>query len=231
MIVAERKPVEEICAMLSPHSRILVAGCRSCVAICLAGGEREVASLSEALRLYSDLNSMGWDIAEAMVERQCEAEWVDELAPMMEDRDAFLSMACGVGAQKVRERFPDIMIYPGLNTSNMGAPAEQGKWDERCGGCGDCVLHLTGGICPIARCAKGMLNGPCGGSQDGRCEISPDTPCAWQEIYDSLRRLGRLDLLEATVGPKDWRPSRSGGPRRIVKESAVLSEEERSWKR
>ena len=226
MIIAEMKPLEEICRMLDSHVKILIAGCRSCVAICMAGGEREVASLAEALRIHSDLNSKEWEISEVTVERQCEKEWVEEMAPMLEGKDAFLSMACGVGAQKVHEIFPDIMIYPGLNTSSMGAPAEQGIWDEKCGGCGDCILHLTGGICPIVRCAKSMLNGPCGGSQNGKCEVSPDTPCAWQEIHDSLKRLGRIDLIETTIPPKDWRPSRSGGPRR----TAALSEEELAWK-
>jgi len=230
MIIGEQKPLKEIISNLEGHETILVAGCRSCVAICLAGGEKEVGIMAESLRLHSDINDLGWEIAETTVERQCESEWVLELAPLVEEADCVLSMACGVGAQTVQALFPDTRVIPGLNTSNMGAPEEQGMWSEKCGGCGDCVLHLTGGICPIARCAKSLLNGPCGGSQDGMCEIDPDTPCAWDEIFQSLKRLGRLDLMEEVIPPKSWIPSRNGGPRKIVKESAVLTEEEKHTK-
>lgn len=227
MIIGEQKPFKEIVRNLEGHEIILVAGCRSCVAICLAGGEKEVGVLAESLRIHSDLNDLGWEVGEATVERQCEKEWVRELAPLVEEVDCVLSMACGVGAQIVQEVFPDTRVIPGLNTSNMGAPEEQGIWSEKCGGCGDCVLHLTGGICPMARCAKNLLNGPCGGSQDGMCEIDPETPCAWDQIFQSLKRLGRLDLMEENIPPKDWTPSRNGGPRTIVKSSAVLTEKEK----
>jgi hypothetical protein len=137
------------------------------------------------------------------------------------------SIACGVGAQTIQAMYPKVRALPGLNTSNMGAPVEPGIFMEKCGGCGDCVIHLTGGICPIVRCAKSLLNGPCGGSQNGKCEIGGDTPCAWEEIYQSLKELGRLDLLEANIPPKDWTPSRSGGPRKVVRPEAVMTETER----
>jgi hypothetical protein len=200
-----------------------VAGCRSCVAICLAGGEKEVGVVAESLRLYSDLNGKEWRVDEVTVERQCEKEFVLDLIERTKGKDAVLSLACGVGAQSVQSLYPGIRVLPGLNTSNMGAPEEQGVFVEKCGGCGDCVLHLTGGICPIVRCAKSLLNGPCGGSQNGKCEISPDVPCAWDQIYHSLERLGRLDLLEELIPPKNWLPSRSGGPRKIVRPEAVLT--------
>ncbi len=230
MIIAEQKPLKEILSSLEGYEAILVAGCRSCVSICMAGGEKEVGVMAESLRLHSDLNGLGWEVGEVTVERQCEKEWVRELAPLIEEVDCVLSMACGVGAQTVQEMYPDIRVIPGLNTSNMGAPEEQGIWREKCAGCGDCILHLTGGICPVARCPKSMLNGPCGGSKDGMCEIDPDTPCVWDQIYKSLKRLGRLDLMEKNIPPKNWLPSRSGGPRKIVKRSAVLTEEEKRAK-
>lgn len=230
MIIAEQKPLSEICANLEGHKRILIAGCRSCVAICLAGGEKEVGILAEALRLRSTLKGSDWEIAEITVERQCEKEWVREMARSVGGKDAVLSIACGVGAQTVQDMYPAIRVIPGLNTSNMGAPEEPGIFLEKCGGCGDCILHLTGGVCPIARCAKSLLNGPCGGSQDGRCEVSPETPCAWDEIHRSLKRLGRTDLMEQVIPPKNWIPSRSGGPRRIVRPEAVLTPEEKEAK-
>lgn len=230
MIIGEQKPLNEIFSNLEGHTRILVAGCRSCVAICLAGGEKEVGILAEALRLYSDLHGKSWTVSEVTLERQCEKEWVREIAPLVEKVDCVLSLACGVGAQTVQEIFPGVRVIPGLNTSNMGAPEEQGKWSEKCAGCGDCVLHLTGGICPIARCSKSLLNGPCGGSENGVCEVNPEIPCAWDQIYHSLKRLGRLDLIEQVIPPKNWLPSRSGGPRKIVKKDAVLSPEEKEVK-
>ena len=227
MIIGEQKPLGEIVGMLEGHKDILVAGCRSCVAICLAGGEKEVGILAESLRLHSDLTKKDWRIEEVTVERQCEKEWVQEIASKVEGKDAVVSIACGVGAQTIQALYPQVRVLPGLNTSNMGAPEEAGVFKEKCGGCGDCVLHLTGGICPIVRCAKSLLNGPCGGSQKGMCEIGHDTPCAWEEIYQSLKRLGRLDLLEEPIPPKNWLPSRSGGPRRIVRPEAILSEKEK----
>jgi hypothetical protein len=230
MIIGEQKPLKEICDILEGHRRILVAGCRSCVAICLVGGEKEVGILAESLRLHSDLSGKGWEIDEVTVERQCEKEWVHDIAPRLEGKDAVLSIACGVGAQTIQAMYPKVRALPGLNTSNMGAPVEQGVFMERCGGCGDCVIHLTGGICPIVRCAKSLLNGPCGGSQNGKCEIGKDTPCAWEEIYQSLKELGRLDLLEANIPPKDWTPSRSGGPRKIVRPEAVIVESEKQMR-
>jgi len=223
MIIGEQKGLKEVCALLEGHESILIAGCRSCVAICLAGGEKEVGVLAESLRLHSDLNGKGWIVDEVTVERQCEKEFVLPLSPQVEGKDAVLSLACGVGAQVLQAHFPDLRIIPGLNTSNMGAPEEQGIFLEKCGGCGDCVLHLTGGICPIARCAKSLLNGPCGGSQNGKCEISPEVPCAWDQIFHSLERLGRLDLLEEPIPPRNWLPSRSGGPRKIIRPEAVLA--------
>jgi hypothetical protein len=230
MIIGEQKPLQEICAMLEGHQRILVAGCRSCVAICLAGGEKEVGILAESLRLHSDLRGRNWEVTEFTTERQCEKEWVRELSDLVAKSDAVVSIACGVGAQTIQALFPEVRVLPGLNTSNMGAPEEPGVFMEKCGGCGDCVLHLTGGICPIVRCAKGMLNGPCGGSQGGKCEIGHDTPCAWEEIYHSLERLGRLDLLEELIPPKNWLPSRSGGPRRVIRLEAVLTREEKEMR-
>jgi ferredoxin len=228
MIIAERKELGQIIRMLEGRKRVLVAGCRSCVSICHAGGEKEVATLAEALRLHAESESQELEVSEVTVERQCEKEWVQEIAAQVQGSDIVISMACGVGAQVLQEMYPQVMIVPGLNTSSMGAPEEQGVYAEKCGGCGDCVLHLTGGVCPIARCSKSLLNGPCGGSQDGRCEVDRETPCGWDQIYRSLERLGRLDLLEVNIPPKSWLPSRSGGPRRTVRRAMAKTDEEKA---
>ncbi|NLX47704.1 MAG: hypothetical protein GXY70_06015 [Euryarchaeota archaeon] len=227
MIIAEKKPLPEVLGMLEGSSEVLVLGCRSCTAICLVGGEREAMETCEALALHSEIKDKGWKVRSLTVERACEREF---LTPLNGFKGTVVSMACGVGAQVVQEHCPDARVVPGVNTSNMGAPEGTGTFVERCAGCGDCILHLTAGICPIARCAKSLLNGPCGGSQNGRCEVSPDTPCAWDQIVKALERQGRLDLLDANIPPRDWRPSRNGGPRRIVNAEASPGDAQRRWR-
>jgi hypothetical protein len=159
------------------------------------------------------------------VQRQCEWEYIDPLADSIREADIVLSIGCGIGVQAIAERFPEKVVVPGLNTTFLGLPREQGIWEERCAACGSCILGLTGGICPIARCAKQLLNGPCGGSQDGVCEIGHETPCAWQLIYDRLKAQDRLHLILEIQPPKDWSTSRDGGPRRITREDLRLAAE------
>ncbi|MGD0817471.1 MAG: methylenetetrahydrofolate reductase C-terminal domain-containing protein [Methanomassiliicoccales archaeon] len=226
MIIAEQKTLNDVIKMLEGHKNVLVVGCRSCAAVCLAGGEKEAGILAESLRLHSELKGKEWNVEEITLERACEKEWVRETALAMEGKDAIVSLACGVGSQVIHELFPSVFVVPGVNTVCMGAPEKQGIYLEKCGGCGDCVLHLTGGVCPVARCSKSLMNGPCGGSQNGKCEIDPDTPCGWDLIYRSLKEQGHLDLMEAVIPPKNWRPSRSGGPRKTVRKEAVMTDEE-----
>ena len=218
MIVGKGKPVEEVLEMVEGYDSILVVGCNSCMAMCLAGGEKEVAVLASALRLAFRAKGREVGVEEAMTERQCEWEFVETIGEKVESAQAVVSMACGVGPQTMARKFPEKPIYPGINTSFMGQPEETGVWSEQCAGCGDCVLDQTGTVCPIARCAKSMLNGPCGGAQDGKCEVGDDTDCAWQLIYDRLKSLGQLHRLEENIVAKDWSTDRDGGPRTIVRE-------------
>lgn len=226
MIVAEQKPLEEIKDLLRDAEKVLVVGCGTCVTVCFAGGEKEAGILSSSLRMSSKLDGHPLDVEHTTVQRQCEWEYIDPLAEQIKGVDAVLSIGCGIGVQALAERFPEAIVLPGLNTTFLGLPTEQGVWEERCAACGECLLGVTGGICPIARCAKQLLNGPCGGSQDGRCEIDPETPCAWQLIYDRLSAQGRLDLIMEIQPPKDWSRSRAGGPRKIVREDLRLVTED-----
>ncbi|MBT4483886.1 MAG: hypothetical protein HOC71_09440, partial [Candidatus Latescibacteria bacterium] len=164
------------------------------------------------------------NVEEHTIMRQCDAEFFDEeTSKKIEQADAVISLACGVGVQFSVEQFNDKIIYPGLNTSFYGATIEQGVWSERCAGCGQCVIEIFGGVCPIARCSKSLLNGPCGGSIGGKCEIDPENlDCAWQLIYDRMERLGQLENLEKIQPIKDWSSSRDGGPRKIVREDIIL---------
>ncbi len=226
MIVAEQKSLDEVRTLIGEAEKVLVVGCGTCVTVCFAGGSREAAITATSLRMASKLNGSEKEVADVTVQRQCEWEYLDEIAEQVGEVDVVLSLGCGIGVQAMAEHFPDAWVIPGLNTTFLGLPSEQGVWEERCAACGDCVLGLTGGICPIARCSKSLLNGPCGGSEDGHCEIDPDTPCAWQLIFDRMSSKGKLDVLLDLQPPKDWRTSRDGGPRKIVREDLRLVEEE-----
>lgn len=226
MIVAEQKSLNEIKTLIGNADNVLVVGCGTCVTVCFAGGAREAAIVASSLRMASQLDGNGKTVTDVTVQRQCEWEYLDEIAEQVSAVDVVLSLGCGIGVQALAEHFPEKWIVPGLNTAFMGLPTEQGVWAERCAACGDCVLGLTGGICPIARCSKSLLNGPCGGSEDGHCEIDPDTPCAWQLIYDRMASMDKLDLLLEIQPPKNWQTSRDGGPRQIIREDLQLNPED-----
>ena len=224
MIVAEQKSIEEIGKMIAEFERVLIVGCNTCVAICHTGGEKEVGILASAVRIKKKVEGEKHTIDEAVVERQCEIEFVEKLGDKIKEYDAILSLACGIGPQTIIEVFPDVVVLPGVNTTFYGMPKEQGIFEERCGGCGNCVLDKTGGICPIVRCSKSMLNGPCGGSQNGKCEVNIEIDCGWQLIYDRLEKLGKLDLMDEITPPKHWNTARHGGPRKMVREDLVIDE-------
>jgi ferredoxin len=226
MIVAEQKKLEEIKTLVGDARKVLVVGCGTCVTVCFAGGAREAAIVASSLRMASKLDGNEKTVTDATVQRQCEWEYLDEIAEQVSEADVVLSLGCGIGVQAIVEHFPSAWVVPGLNTSFLGLPTEQGIWAERCAACGDCVLGRTGGICPIARCSKSLLNGPCGGSEGGHCEVNKDIQCAWQLIYDRLSSMGKLDLLMELQPPKNWKTSRDGGPRKIVREDLRLAPEE-----
>ncbi len=230
MIVAERKPLNEIADMIVPFEKVTVIGCRSCVAICLAGGEKEVKTLVSALKLKNKKEGRKQEFDGFVLERQCEKEWVKEVEGKIRSSDVILSMACSLGAQTIGDMYPEKIVVPALNTAIFGVPEEQGVWSEKCLGCGDCIIHTTGGICPIARCAKSMLNGPCGGSSEGRCEVNLDVECAWYAIHERLKLQNRLDLMESVKPPKDWVTSHSGGRRVLVREDAKLTQHQKRGK-
>jgi len=214
VIVAEQKPIEEIKELLEGHKRVLVLGCGTCVSVCLAGGEREVATLAPVLRMASNI-----EVLENTIERQCDAEFFDEVKEFVVSCDAILSMACGVGVQMAARLFPEKPVYPALNTKFMGTNDDAGQWSENCLACGDCKLGVFGGVCPVTRCSKSLSNGPCGGSVDGKCEVDPQNiDCGWQLIYDRLKTLGKLDVLIENTKPRDWAKTHSGGPRKLSRE-------------
>jgi ferredoxin len=218
MVVGDRKPFEEIMKMLEGHKKILVLGCGGCVTVCLTGGHDEVRVLSSQLRMAREKEGEPIEIIEKTVERQCDPEYIEEVNDIVPEVDAVLSLACGAGVQFMAERYSTTPVYPALDTTFVGGSLKEGYYVERCQTCGQCKLAYTGGICPIARCSKSLLNGPCGGSTGGACEIDPSVECAWQLILDRLRDLGQMDRYEEILEINDWRTSRDGGPRKMVRE-------------
>jgi len=212
MIIAERKPMQEIKQLIAPYKRVFVAGCETCVAVCWAGGEKEVGILASQLRLARSAEGKEISVLEATVERQCEREMVAEIRDKIAEAEAVISLACGSGVQTMAEMFEDKPVFPGVNTTFIGMPEKEGLWVEMCGACGDCFLDRTGGVCPIVRCAKGLLNGPCGGTRKGgKCEIDPDKDCAWVLIHGRLEKQGRLDAMREYYPPKNYRAVKRPG--------------------
>ena len=222
MIVGERKPIKEILKMIEGYERILIVGCGTCVAVCFAGGEKQVKILASALKISRNVQGKKIVIEEMTVERQCEKEFVDELKNLIPSSDIIISLACGIGAQTLTELFPEKITLPGLNTTFIGAPVEHGIWEERCRSCGDCSLDLFGGICPVSRCSKSLLNGPCGGSKNGKCEVNSEIDCAWQLIYNRLKKIGKINLMTEIIPPKKRSLIDNGIPRKIIREDLMI---------
>jgi ferredoxin len=223
VITAVRKPFDEIYDSIKEFDKLFILGCGTCVTVCMAGGDKEVKEVASAVRLANKKNGKSMEIVEDTIERQCDKEFFDPVRAEIRAADAVLSLACGVGVQFLGEVFDGVRVIPGLNTKFYGTTVEQGVWSERCAGCGNCVLDKYGGICPITRCSKSLLNGPCGGSQDGKCEVDPETiDCGWQLIYDRMKDLGLLHKLEENEPVKDWSTGRDGGPGKIIREDMVL---------
>jgi len=196
MITAERKPFEEIKEYVRDYKNIMVLGCGTCVAVCQVGGEKEAEILASELRLTFGNEGKRVEVNEETVVRQCDDEFMADPAFLekVKEADVIISIACGVGVQHA------------CNFLNRV----------------DCVLERTGGICPITRCAKSLLNGPCGGSSGGKCELSTDIDCAWHLIIERLETLGELERIRPVEMYRDWRPSHSGGPRKILREDLRL---------
>lgn len=223
MIIAERKSLEDIYNKIEPFNKILVLGCGTCVTVCMAGGEKEAGILTNQLILAARQKNKELSVETHTIERQCDQEFFDEpTMKKIKNSDAVISMACGVGVQFLSETIYEAKVYPALNTKFYGATIEQGVWSERCAGCGNCIVDNFGAVCPVARCSKSLLNGPCGGSAEGKCEINPDTDCAWQLIFDKMEALGRLSELEENQPIRDWSPGTHGGPGKIVREDMKI---------
>jgi ferredoxin len=218
MIVGKQKPIEEIWGMIRGFQKVLVFGCNTCVAICHEGGSKEAEILSSLLRMKAKQEGLSMEIAHGGIERQCEHEYFESAKEQILAADAVLSLACGAGVQFLADKFPEKKVFPGLNTTFIGVVDAPGVFSERCQMCGDCILHLTGGICPITQCPKSLMNGPCGGTHNGMCEVNSKIPCAWYRIHERLTLQGKSEMMDEFIPPKSWITSRDGGLRTQVRE-------------
>lgn len=182
----------------------------------MAGGEREVGILASLLKMSFRMEGKEVEIGEVTVERQCDKEFMQPLEEKSKNYQAIVSLACGVGIQFLSELYENTIVLPGVNTVFLGSNEGEGVWQERCRACGECVLAETGGICPVTICAKGLLNGPCGGTNEGKCEVDKEKDCAWTLIYKRLEKQGKLDHIRKISPPKNYRVQTK--PARLVHE-------------
>lgn len=215
-MITEKKPLEELLAQLADSESVFLLSCGTCPVLCRTGGKEELLEMEKQLK-QSGKEVTGWTIVPTACD-ELTREALEESEKKVEQADAILVLSCAIGAQIV-SRFVEKLVIPGLNTMFLGTQIGPGEFIEVCRQCGLCVIGETGGICPITRCAKNLLNGPCGGSQNGRCEVSPDIPCGWQLIYDRLETLGMLDSLQRIMPAKDWSVGREIPGRVVLEES------------
>jgi len=212
--ITAQKPLEEVMQYLGRCRSVYIIGCGTCTTLCHTGGKAEVLAMKAALEAAGK-RVAGWMV----IPTACDPLTGDALRENAADiagADCILAMTCAAGVQTIGFHLKEARpVYPALNTLFLGVEDSPGHFVEVCMQCGGCVLGRTAAICPLVRCAKSLLNGPCGGSANGKCEVSPDVPCAWQMIYDRLAEMGRLDELEEIEPVKDWSSSVSGGPRMV----------------
>ncbi len=202
MIVTESKPVEQILEQTSQDKKLFLLGCGGCADVCQTNVTNSIGDLAKKLT-ESGKEVTGWVVIDFLCNKVLIASRLQSYLEKISNADAVLILSCGIGVQAVSKVVPR-PAHPALNTISMGG--FPGVWPstERCAECGDCVLSLTAGICPVTTCAKSLMNGACGGSSEGECEVEKKRECGWALIYDRLKSLGREDNLKRISTPRDY---------------------------
>lgn len=221
MIVIKRKPLEEILSYIEGHDKILVLGCQECPYGCATGGEDAVKRLAEEIKNKMKDLGKSIEILEKTLIRLCELRYVKSINDLIKNVKAIVTLSCGVGVNLIADIYFEIEVYPGMNTLFLGAELREGIFIEKCRACGNCIVGYTAGLCPITRCPKNMLNGPCGGSKNGVCEVRKGLPCVWYQIIKRLKKRGKLEKLMEIWEAKDWRSLYGEGIRELRKELRV----------
>ena len=199
MIITKQKPLEKIMEMAEPYEKIFVVGCGKCATVCQTGGEQEVAAMAEKI---SDKIS-GFAVVEEPCDLRLTRRDLRSSKAAIAGSDAVFVMNCGAGVQTIADHTGKIVL-PALETMFIGSTERIGRFFERCRACQDCILDETGGVCPVARCPKSLLNGPCGGQVEGKCEVGEyKDDCAWILIWKKLTEQDRLDLFMKFRPPRD----------------------------
>lgn len=211
MIVTKQKELSQILKYLEGETKVFIVGCGECSTACKTGGEAEVLAMKAALE-KAGKTVTGWCVHEAPCIALKLRRELAKHEKEMESADSILILTCGLGIQSFKENLKsDKRVHVGCDTLFMGEMSARGEFFERCSACGDCVLEITGLICPVTRCPKGLLNGPCGGQNKGKCEVDKDMDCAWVLIYNELKKTGSVGRLKEIQPPKNY--SKSTKPR------------------
>ena len=204
MIVTQKRDLKQLLENIKDYNSFFLIGCSECASLCATGGEPELTEMKELLE------SEGKKVTGTFVAKTgCQVlgtkvELKKNLPGEVDDADCILVMSCGAGTQSMVDLFKDKPVYPTNDSLFLGNMTRLQMFDERCSLCGECILDKTGGICPVTACPKGLLNGPCGGTNEGKCEVSPDLECAWTRIYNRLKQINRLDDMKKMTEPKNW---------------------------
>ena len=206
--ITRQKSEEEIDRLLDGLGRVFILGCGTCVTLTRTGGEPEVRAMKERLSAQGRLIT-----GELVLPVACDnltGEAMREYGQRIDQADVLLIMTCAFGVQTIARQLKK-MVVPALDTLFIGKENGIGQFDEICTQCGTCILGETGGICPVTSCHKGLVNGPCGGTNNGKCEIDPEKDCAWTLIYNRLKELGRLDSMRTLQKPRNHQGEPSPG--------------------
>ena len=206
MIITRQKDLQEILEKIGSGPVFLV-GCNECATLCGTGGKDEIAALSTLLA-SKKIPVSGSIVLEPACHLLNSKQLLKPYAAQVDSAQIILVMACGNGVQTVAELYPEKHVVGGTDALFIGEVVRAGVFEKRCTLCGDCLIDKYGGLCPVARCPKSMLNGPCGGAANGKCEINAEMPCVWDQIYTLLKKRNQLYLLKVVQPPKDWSKSR-----------------------
>ena len=199
--ITKQKSVEEIEQELGGFDRIYIVGCGTCATMTKTGGREEVLKMKEHLQELGKLVT-GCTVIPTACDEMTEVA-IKENIGAIENANCILVMACALGVHKLTT-YIDKPVIPALDTLFIGIEDSPGCFQEVCAQCGQCILGQTAGICPLTACHKGLLNGPCGGTNDGKCEVDKEKDCAWTLIYQRLEAQGRLDLMRKQQAPRDY---------------------------